>query len=65
VPNKSSKKKNNTSLTNPLNPNQSDQTKAVEDFVEIELSKSMRLVDCSEGKTVLTKYSGVLWNRAK
>jgi hypothetical protein len=65
VPNKSSKKKNNTSLTNPLNLNQSDQTKAVEDFVEIELSKSMRLMDCSEGKTVLPKYSGVLWNRAK
>lgn len=45
--------------------NQAILTKPSEDFLEIELSRSMRLVDCSEGKTILNKYSSVLWNKAK
>ena len=59
MPNKSNKKK--------LEPKSAQivQTKGGEDFIELELSKSMRLVDCSEGKTILTKYSGVIWNKFK
>jgi len=59
MPNKSNKKKFEPKS------NQIVQTKGGEDFIELELSKSMRLVDCSEGKTILTKYSGVLWNKFK
>lgn len=60
MPHKSSKKTRQDPKTALIN-----QTKAVEEFVEIELSKSMRLVDCSEGPAVIGKYSGVLWNKTK